>query len=467
MFDRWLRRFKGNVLDLTRHQPSDFAGKIVVLNEREYVIGANVRTSNQGYSHRLINRVSGLCLHLIQIRPEYQRALDTAWAISSEKQAATTLLRDADRVEGRPEVICLLTARQGCGGSFELHEIPWGMFGHETPLAAEGAINVANALENKRDYQGAITMFERVVAEHPNHTVALNNLASCHFELGQYVEALAPISHAVEIEPNYSKYRGSHLIIGAHCPARRHAPTLYDDLKGAFPHVGDYDFYGIHAYLRIGEPERAREVLLRAKLPRTDAESLGATVERAVQARNSYDAVRSQLSAKGNHLPQEAQEEQEELLSFLETVHAAYEDDPDIQASLGFRLRAAGSYERASTLLLRAASGIQYRLNAECWTNAAYCLIMLGDWPRAMKLLDGTMDLLEKKGMANPVDIPGIVEWISDQGVVIETMKPSAAEVLNRALLECTDKSLITPAIEKMAALLRQFAAQYGDPLHK
>jgi hypothetical protein len=43
MFDRWLRRFKNDALDLTRHEPSDFVGKIVVLNEREYVIGASVR----------------------------------------------------------------------------------------------------------------------------------------------------------------------------------------------------------------------------------------------------------------------------------------------------------------------------------------------------------------------------------------------------------------------------------------
>lgn len=33
-------------LDLTRHEPADFAGKTVILNEREYVIGANVRTSD-------------------------------------------------------------------------------------------------------------------------------------------------------------------------------------------------------------------------------------------------------------------------------------------------------------------------------------------------------------------------------------------------------------------------------------
>ncbi len=462
MFDRWLRRFKGDALDLTRHQPSDFVGKIVVLKEREYEIGANVRTSDeQGYAHRLINRLSGLCLHMIQIRPEYRHAPDTAWSISKEKERATAFLRDAERAEGRPGVICLLTALQGCGGSFELHEIPFGMFGHESPPVAEAT---PRELTDEHDHQRSLAILERVVAQHPNDTVALNNLAACHLQLGQYDEALALMSRVVHIEPNHSNYRGSHLIIGVHCTERRQAAALYEDLKEAFPHVGDYDSYGVHAYLGIGEPARAREILLGAKLSKNDAETLGETVERAVQARGRYDALRSRLSANENDLSREGEEA---LLSFLEAVHAEYDDDPDIQASLGFRLRAAGNYERASTLLYRAAGGIRYRLNVECWANVAYCLVMLGDWPPAMKLLDATMDLLERKGMANPVDIPGVVDWISDQGTIIETMNPSAAEVLNRALLECPDKSLITPAIEKMAALLRQFAAQYESPVRK
>jgi tetratricopeptide (TPR) repeat protein len=435
----------------------------VVINGREYTIGANVRTSDdQGYAQRLVNRMSGLCLHMIQIRPEYRVAPDKALTISKEKESATALLCDAERVEGRAGVICPLTALQGCGGSFELHELPFGMFDHEAPPPASEAFDAAIVLGEKRDYQGAIAILERVVAEHPNHTAGLSNLAGYHIALGQYDEAMARIGRAVEIEPNYSAYWGSQLIIGVHCPARRQAAALYDDLKAAFPHVGDYDFYGIHAHLRIGQPGRAREILLGAKLSKDEAETLRETVEKAVQARSRYDALRSQLTAEGNRFPPE---EQGELLSLLEALHATYEDDPDIQASLGFRLRAAGGYERASALLLRAASGIQY-LAVQCWANAAYCLIMLEDWPRAMKLLDVTMDLLEKRGAANPVDIPGVIDWISDEGV-IETMKPSAAEVLNRALLECPDKSLITPAIEKMAALLRQFAAQYDGAVHK
>jgi len=464
IFNRWLQLLKkSDSLDLTRHQPADFAGKIVVLNEREYVIGANVRISDQGFSHQLINRMSGLCLHIIQIRPEYRQAPDKAWTISRDKETVTAHLRDFERVEaGRPDMIGVLTARQGCEGSFELHEIGWGMYGHDMAPAAVEAIGAANALAEKGDHQGAITAFERVVDEHPNHTVALNNLAGSHFDLGQCVEALDPIGRAVEIEPDYSKYRGSHLIIAVNCPARWHAAKLYDDLKQQFPHVGDYDYYGIHAYLGIGKPDRARAILQQAKLPEAEAQSLGASVEGAVQARGRYDAFRSEVSANGKpYLLQEW------VLPFLEEVHAAYDVDPDIQASLGFRLRAAGEYKRAAAMLLRALGGIGSQLNAECWANAAYCLLMLGDWPRAMDLLDRTMRLLEMKGMANPVDIPGIVEWISDQCMITETMKPSAAEVLSRALLECPDKSLITPAIEKMAALLRQFAARMDGPVRK
>ena len=72
MFERWLKKTKpADHLDLARHQPAEFAGKIITVQGREYVLGACVRTSNQGYSHRLVNRKSGLCLHIIQIRVEY------------------------------------------------------------------------------------------------------------------------------------------------------------------------------------------------------------------------------------------------------------------------------------------------------------------------------------------------------------------------------------------------------------
>jgi len=70
------------------------------LNEREYVLGANVCTGDQGYAHRLINRRSGLCMHAIQIRPEYQRDPDAAWALSSDKQASTAHLRDSLLADG-------------------------------------------------------------------------------------------------------------------------------------------------------------------------------------------------------------------------------------------------------------------------------------------------------------------------------------------------------------------------------
>ena len=81
------------------------------------------------------------------------------------------------------------------------------MFSDETPTSAAEAIRSANAMEKDRDYRGAIGSFQRVVAEHPHHTIALNNLAHCYCQLGKYVDALAEIERAVEVEPNYARYR--------------------------------------------------------------------------------------------------------------------------------------------------------------------------------------------------------------------------------------------------------------------
>ena len=380
---------------------------------------------------------------------------------SKTKEELTAKMRDSLRIDGKGGIVGVLTAIAGCGGSFELHEIPWGMFGSDTEPPGADALSAASALDEKRDHRGAIRMLQGVISEYPNHSVALNNLAACYGALGQHVEALAPITRAVEVEPNYSQYRGTQVAIAVNCPSRRHAAELFTELHRRFPHVHDHDYYGIHAYLRIGEPDRSQELLLKTTLPKEHADTLSVTVRRAIQARARYNSFRQELLANEHRdLPHE------KTLRILEELHAACAQDPDVQASLGFRLRAAGQYERAHSLLLRAAGGIANQFVPYCWANAAYSLLRLGEWKHAAALLEATMAAVRKEGKdPHPNDIPGVVDWITEQGVVIETLKPSAAEVIDHALQECSDRSLATPAIEQMAALLRKFAATVDAPV--
>ena len=75
MFKGWFKRSVGaEPLDLTRHKPADFEGKSVTLDDREYLVGRSFRQGDQGHAHLLIDRVSGVCQRVIQIRIEYMRA---------------------------------------------------------------------------------------------------------------------------------------------------------------------------------------------------------------------------------------------------------------------------------------------------------------------------------------------------------------------------------------------------------
>ncbi len=59
-----------DALDLTRHRPEEFPGKIINLSGRDYKVGDLFRQNNQGFSYGLTNTLSNLSQHIIQIRPE-------------------------------------------------------------------------------------------------------------------------------------------------------------------------------------------------------------------------------------------------------------------------------------------------------------------------------------------------------------------------------------------------------------
>jgi tetratricopeptide (TPR) repeat protein len=461
MFGRWLKPKRGatDALDLRHHSPEEFPGKTLTLDGREYVVGERIRTSDQGYAHRLINRLSGLCLHVIQIRCEYMRDPASAWTASKTMESMTAQLRDKHRTEGSGDPVVLLTAHQGHGGSFELHEIPCGMFAEWSASPADEPIKAASDLANRGDHAAAIEMLQGVLSRHPHHTVGLNNLAASYDAQGQAVAALDAMRRAVEVEPNSSFYRGGLVALSLNCPRRREASVYFEELEQRYPHVRDYDYYGIHAYLRIGRPDRAREILLRGTLPAAQVEMLETAVEAAVRARRQFAELDGRLVES-----RFADLEEPATLRQLEEMHAGCDVDPLLQANLGFRLQAAGQYQRAVQLLLGAAGGIEDNLVLCCHANAAYSLLAQSSWKSAMRILTVTMDALtEVHKVVQPADVPGLVLWIRENGLVMESKQPSAADLLDGALRKCPDRGLLTPQVLRMNALLKKFSASLSS----
>jgi tetratricopeptide (TPR) repeat protein len=367
------------------------------------------------------------------------------------------------RAGGNRVEIPPITVRQAHGGSFELHETSWGMMGHDAEPPAVEAINEAVGLMRRGDHGAAISGLERVLVTYPNHTSALITLSGCYAALGDPVKALAKCDRAVEIEPNLALYRAQQIINAVNCPRRHQASTLFDDFQRRYPLLRDYDYYGIHAYLRTGEAPKANETLQRASaLQPEEVGNLRPAVEAAVRAHQGFADLDRKVRQGGSEM-----RASEETLSVLKRLYADCAVDPFIQANFGLALARAGEHQQAAGLLVSAAGGVPERLVPHCWANAAYSLIASADWKRAMLLLDMSMSALTAaaKGPIPPCDAPGIATWIDRTGV-IEPIKPNAADVMERALAQCPDASLVTPAIRDLLVLLRQFQSQVGSAKH-
>ena len=171
-------------LDLTRHNPDQFEGKSLSVGGRDYVIGALFRDSTQGHSHVLINRASGLALHVVQIRREYRDEPASASGASRVKVEMTAKLRTSMLEEKGETPIRMLRAIDAASGSLELHEFPW----HPAAPGDDAMRRAGEHMEANR-LDSAKAELAALLATNPHHTNALGALAECHARAGNPLTA--------------------------------------------------------------------------------------------------------------------------------------------------------------------------------------------------------------------------------------------------------------------------------------
>jgi tetratricopeptide (TPR) repeat protein len=64
-----------------------------------------------------------------------------------------------------------------------------------------------NDLFKKNKYEEAILWYSKAVAADPANPVYLANRAQCHIKLENYGTALIDASHAIKVDPSYTKVR--------------------------------------------------------------------------------------------------------------------------------------------------------------------------------------------------------------------------------------------------------------------
>jgi len=442
-------------LDLRRHAPEEFTGKSVTISARSYTIGQKWEGSD-GYSHFLINDLSGLCLHLVRFGKDYRSDPSGALAASREKARETASLRTNMLRNDEAITLPFISVIEGNGGSFELHETTWGAFGHRQDSPGREAIDLAVSQSAAGDQRSAVAVLTALLESHPNHSVALGFLAGVLCDMNDQASAQQMFARSLEIEPNYAKFRGQQIVIALRASAtrRRRALELFQELKARYPLLDDYDGFGIQASLLCGEPQQALNLLQQDTLPKQDAEQLLTQITDALE-------VKQQLLKLGEAIEKSLVDEPD-LLEILEALFEAYPADPIIQANLGSASYRAGQYQRAVALLSSASGGIADDLGIFCGVNLAFAMIKISAWEPAMEMLSDVMnDVLSKAahGMeVSPSEVPGLGDWFAEKGV-LKAKHHSNYQLLEAAMAACPDQGLITPQVRQLAKLYRQAAA--------
>lgn len=444
-------------LDLRRHTPEEFAGKAVSIGARNYTIGPKFG-GDEGHAHFLINEVSGLCLHVIQIGKEYLSNPPAALTASRERERDTAALRTNMQRNAQQITLPFFSVVEANGGSFELHETTWGAFGHRQDSPGREVIDLAVSQSEAGDQSSAIAVLRGLLQTHPNHSIALGLLAGVYCDFNDLASAEQMFARSIEIEPNYAKCRGQQIIGALRSSRRRRALELFQELKARYPQLVDYDGVGISAYLICGEPQHALQLLQKNTLPSQDGEQLLTQINYAL-------AAKQQLSKLGEAMAQGLIGETD-LLECLEELLKAYPADPLIQANLGCALYRSGEFRRAVELLIYAGGGLADELSMCCAVNLAFAFIGASAWEPALEILAdvmGSVSETAKCTVMNPLDVPGLVDWFAET-TVLRSRRNSSYQTLVAAMAACPDQRLITAPVMQLAEVYRRAAATVAPP---
>ena len=244
-----------NYLDLINDDPDEFEGKLITFEGSTYQIGSYLGSGAEKMTYKLVNKQSGLCLHVIKF-----------WKVPEEADLAATYTGDVEGVLSRAlaqtefkGVIPNSFIVSGHGGTFQIQDYA-GAFedqANETFRLWEKA----NGLLEASQFAEAAALYAEVLQINPYHTAALNNLSYAQEQLGNVEQSYNLLSKVIEIEPNYFPYHQSYMQIAAECGYIRVSLEHFEAIRSRFPYQYGCDALAIDLYLMAGSPEKAKELL--------------------------------------------------------------------------------------------------------------------------------------------------------------------------------------------------------------
>jgi tetratricopeptide (TPR) repeat protein len=437
-------------LNLQLHDADEYEGKLVVINDAEYVVGPHMGTGAERTVHKLINLRSGICLFAIK----FWHFQEEAHFFGEGGQAEVIARMRTDPMLASVVPISLFI--EAHGGAFEVQALSGYEYPGETP-ALKALMERATASIDGGDYTGARTFYAQILNSAPNHVVALHNLAAAHANLEDYDQASKIEAIAVEVEPNFILYRLTQMRYAGNAGNLKLALEYFGLLKEQFPYIHDADDLAIEVYLLLGDFEGGKRVLAEGML---SEERLSHWKDQIAAAESASKRAATMTAEAKTLLDEDQQRNDAAILRLLEEAHAIYDKDPWLTINLALALGRAGDHQQAVTLLASAMSVVPELYVMNCSANIAFNLIRMSQFDLSMTFLDMTLDVLEtiSKGQFNIYDLPGVAVWV-EENRVIEERAQSASQLVDHALKNLSPQTPIPPGVTRLAALYREAAA--------
>jgi Flp pilus assembly protein TadD len=436
------------LLDLASHDPEEYEGKFVVWRDCEYLVGPYLGSGAERITHKLINRASGLCLHVLKI----WRRPDLGY-VPSEIRARLAAGRNSEFDFAKLVPISIEIALPGGRAEMQMYI--------GSPDDAETEADVltrkGDTLIDKSAISEASQAYEEALAINPFHTHALVNLAAMCARRQDIGAAYQFASQARQIEPNVPLYHRACIDYLAAQGLARLSLDEFRHAKTCFPNVFDFDDLGARLLLACGHPEASLAYAESCLLDLAEKAELLEMARAAIDSRTKAEPLIEEARSLVRHA------EPLRIAELLTEAHTIDPYDPELAVNLGFSLARAGKSGGSIPLLLTGATHGPLGLTKTCYANAAFCAIDQGMLEAAMILLETTMGQLdielrgrEIENLA--VDLPGRGVWVEGDGIIEEPLD-SAAELVVRSVAE---RERQAPVPENALRLARFYAKAMG-----
>ena len=185
-------------LDLSKHSPEAFEGKLVAINGTAYLIGPHIATGGERIVHALLNKQTAVQHFVIKI-PRFRRSAPEYAGREYTELKVLVVNKLAPRVDPNIQQELMLPE--------ENYEIDGGFISIQENLgrghdAFADKLEIARTFKQSGNYDQLMACLTEILAANPLHTLAMAESAQCLIRSGKPHIALPMTLKAISWEPN-------------------------------------------------------------------------------------------------------------------------------------------------------------------------------------------------------------------------------------------------------------------------